>query len=299
MRLKLMMLAPALIGDISNRLQRFTDIAELEITGILENGRTTKSNEGAKIFQRTKELLRADTKRFVDAKKTPAEIQAMTLEAIETGGASAILLSSAPGAAGLAFDALLLSFVVSTWTAFETLAGDLWEEALNGHPHGLSALKGAKNAFSGFTKPVKQKLDSDQEQRQSPDQTISLSQVERHGFDLRMKMGSALRDDQRFDSLGGIRQAYARAFFEKNDGIRDAIRDKALDATSCIRNLIVHRSGIADLAYTEQSKFLDIPKLAVGESLKIDGEFVSTLIDEARKASIKLIVQIDDWAAKN
>ena len=39
-------------------------------------------------------------------------------------------------------ETLMLTQVVSVWTAFETLAGDLWEAALNAHPQGLSDLRG-------------------------------------------------------------------------------------------------------------------------------------------------------------
>lgn len=42
----------------------------------------------------------------------------------------------------LGLRAILVSQLTGMWTAFETLAGDLWEMALNVHPYGLSELKG-------------------------------------------------------------------------------------------------------------------------------------------------------------
>jgi hypothetical protein len=39
-------------------------------------------------------------------------------------------------------DASLGSMVTGAWTAFEILAGDLWEQAINAHPTGLAALAG-------------------------------------------------------------------------------------------------------------------------------------------------------------
>src|SRR5882724_8577934 len=39
-------------------------------------------------------------------------------------------------------DAILRGMVTGMWTAFEVLASDLWEAALNAHPAGLAELKG-------------------------------------------------------------------------------------------------------------------------------------------------------------
>ncbi len=41
-----------------------------------------------------------------------------------------------------AIEALLFSIVIGMWTVFETLAGDLWKQAVNASPSGLAALEG-------------------------------------------------------------------------------------------------------------------------------------------------------------
>ena len=45
-----------------------------------------------------------------------------------------------------AIEAVLSGMAIGTWTAFETLAGDLWVATLNAHPRDLDRLAGQENA---------------------------------------------------------------------------------------------------------------------------------------------------------
>ncbi len=113
-------------------------------------------------------------------------------------------------------------------------------------------------------------------------------------------MGTALRDDQRLDSLGGIRESYARAFSESFEAIQAAIMDKALDRLSVIRNLIVHRDGVADKTYVEALAFLDgLPKADEGHPIKLDGEVVTKILAAAFDATANLVHAVEDWALAN
>jgi hypothetical protein len=126
-------------------------------------------------------------------------------------------------------ETLMLTQVVSVWTAFETLAGDLWEAALNAHPQGLSDLRGNRTRKSNdisdtraeddeipdvSTAPDRQQGDQyDGDENDDDEETVATLPIprrllQRRGYDLRDKMGTALKHEFRFISLGGIRRAY-------------------------------------------------------------------------------------------
>ncbi len=55
---------------------------------------------------------------------------------------------------GNAIEAMLSSMVVGTWTAFETVAGDLWVATMNAHPRDLDRLKGEEKRISKEAKKL-------------------------------------------------------------------------------------------------------------------------------------------------
>ena len=66
-------------------------------------------------------------------------------------------------------------------------------------------------------------------------------------------MGTVQREQLELDSLKGIREAYSRAFdkpFEKD--IDESLADRDLDTLQAVRNLLVHRAGIADQKYLDR-----------------------------------------------
>ena len=127
----------------------------------------------------------------------------------------------------------LASHITATWTIFETLAGDLWEAAMNGHPSGLSDLHGKPSSSSG----------------QTEGKSIPLSQLEKYRYDLTDVMGTVLREKFNFTVLDSVRDAYSMAFHKHSKKIEAAIMDKSLDALNKVRNLIVHKAGIVDKRY--------------------------------------------------
>src|SRR5262249_47507032 len=99
----------------------------------------------------------------------------------------------------------------------------------------------------------------------------------------------------------GIRDAYSSAFSEKEKKARtadidSALADKALNALSAVRNLIVHKAGVADSEYAEKAKNAPTaPQLKQGDKLQLTGAICRTLIDDAVKSSIKVIKGVDSW----
>jgi hypothetical protein len=122
------------------------------------------------------------------------------------------------------FQGLLQSIVTQIWTAFEVLAGDLWESVLNEHPHGLAALDG-----------------KDESKKE-----IALNLLQRHHFDLSKLMGTILKPKYNFTALDSTRRAYFAAFAKDREEISSAITDTLLDALNLMRNLIVHKAAVID-----------------------------------------------------
>jgi len=89
-------------------------------------------------------------------------------------------------------------------------------------------------------------------------------------------MGSILRDKFAFTTLGGIREAYESAFYKKSDDIDEIILSDYFDQLSALRNVIVHKSAIADAEYVRKSADIPtLPKFKKGEKIQIDGKMVA------------------------
>ena len=131
--------------------------------------------------------------------------------------------------------ALLTSQVTGTWTAFEVLAGDLWESALNCRPRKLASLSAARG----------ERTNDDKSQ---PSTSIQLNLLSKYGFDVRDKMGTILREKLSFGVLDKIRESYRKAFGggDVSDVIASGRSPDPLNTLSFVRNVIVHRAGIAD-----------------------------------------------------
>jgi hypothetical protein len=179
---------------------------------------------------------------------------------------------------------MLASHITATWTIFETLAGDLWEAAINGHPSGLSGLHGKKR--------------SSRSQRE--EKSIPLSQVERFRYDLTGCMGTILKDKFNFTVLDDIRDAYSAAFHKNDKEIDTALSDKSLDALNAVRNLIVHRAAIIDKRYRDQTKNLPLaPKGRIGERISLDGATVTGLLGAGLDRCNALIFAVNDWLERH
>jgi hypothetical protein len=171
---------------------------------------------------------------------------------------------------------LLEAEIAAVWTAFETLSGDLWEESLNSHPRGLSDLKGKE-------RPSKIKSAGQSAK------TISETAIDDG-------MGSRLRSHFHFSGLGGIRTAYQCAFHERCGAINQALNNSALDVLSAVRNLLVHKVGICDDKYLALSNSINtLPKLEIGQQLKLDGGSAARFTGPAIACATDLLLAVDKW----
>jgi hypothetical protein len=156
---------------------------------------------------------------------------------------------------------LMVLQVVSAWTAFETLAGDLWEAALNLHPQILALLRGTSGRIEKQARTKGQcesrevpgdegegdTDDGDEDKASGRKASLeAINRLTKGAYDLSGMMGTLLRREFSFRSLYGIRTAYSCAFDQRKrkaqvKAIDAALSDLSLYALSRVRNLIVHR----------------------------------------------------------
>ena len=191
-------------------------------------------------------------------------------------------------------DAIFVSCITGTWTAFETMAGDLWEAALNAHPDRLANLKGRNRCKAQYNdnEAMQPRYSVDSKQ-------LSLDAIAKHGWSTDRMMGTILKQRYSFATLYGIRTAYSEAFSKNYNNIDEVICSELLDALSVLRNVIVHKSSIADQEYVVRSARISrLPHAVVGEKIAIDGNFVASIIDGTFCLSMSLLEAVDKWIAK-
>ncbi|WP_194465296.1 hypothetical protein [Bradyrhizobium sp. CCBAU 53340] len=286
---RFMMSLPTSIVSAMALTQRCHDLAEFQVTGQL--GNTLTEDENIKAALIAKEMLDKERNRNEELRQTPGWDGHVLDYHLNAARSLSSFADTPIGAYG--FIPLLSGCITGTWTAIETMLADLWEAALNAHPRTLASLNG------------KPKKDADKNQYDKnpsdQDKKLDLNVVAKHGFDLRVHMGSILRSARRFEfaRLSGAREAYMRAFSEKSSRVETAIANKSMDALSAVRNALLHRAAVADDEYVRQQKFLAIPKADKGERIRLDGQNTSDLIRPAIASSRSLMIAVDDWIREN
>jgi hypothetical protein len=199
------------------------------------------------------------------------------------------------------FEAVLFNAIVGCWTAFEAMASDLWEAALNVHPSGLAELKGTP-----WLKESQVASESDEDQKENTAKTkhVNLTDLQRWRYAVSRHMGSILKIKFNFNLLAGIKNAYTVAWWEKGDQdkIKAILEHPDLDLLQAIRNLLVHKGGIVDQRLLSRitgkmNKQID-PRFAearLHEPLVIDGSTVSHSICFIIKLSTNLMHFVDSW----
>ena len=298
-RINWMILTPSLVGDLTLHIQLCFDLARWRVTG--ELGTESLPADHPQFQQVTalaNEFFQRSTQHLVSGIGTP-EHEQNVLNAIDQGTQPVEMLATEGSPSRQGIEALLSSCIIGIWTAFETMAGDLWQTAVNLHPRTLAELKGArKRLLKGVDDDAPSSDDRDDPDRRNK-RSVPLNDILRYEYDIRDKMGTVLRNSLRFDYLTGIREAYALAFSKKFDAIDAILKHESFDALSSIRNLIVHRSSIVDSTYEQRTKYLKIPIAPLGSQICLDGETVRDLMQSVIVCSLHLIVAVDDWVASN
>jgi hypothetical protein len=194
-----------------------------------------------------------------------------------------------------AVDGLLPSVILSAWTAFEVLAGDLWEAAVNEHPAKLSQLRGNKLNDWGVGREA---VRGEEQSRNGIDEgkSISLQRLASVEFKINDKMGTLLRDKVSFTKLWEIRRSYCSAFSKDYKEISTALSDKAFDHLAAVRNALVHKGGKADGEFRKNvTRSARLSSVSLGEIIPIDGELVSELVSPVVLRCIDLVEAVGKW----
>jgi hypothetical protein len=113
-------------------------------------------------------------------------------------------------------------------------------------------------------------------------------------------MGTVLKEKFNFTVLNSIRDAYSMAFHNHGEKIQAAISDQSLDALNAARNLIVHKAGVIDRRYYNETKNLTLaPKGQIGERISLDGQIVATLVNTGLERCNGLILAVDEWLLRH
>lgn len=175
-------------------------------------------------------------------------------------------------------DALFASVVLGSWTAFECLAADLWSIGVDHGPKEVAARLAISN------------------QLQKHDENITAKTVHTTENDPRFQYGSWLLEVGKvsFQKLELIKLYYSIAFGEEYKKLFTDTADGYIGALSCVRNALIHRSGIADKKFVERAQqFPELRIIKAGDLVLLDGEFVKKLRSAAAEVGWELISRMD------
>ncbi|HSZ59668.1 MAG TPA: hypothetical protein VK797_28755 [Tepidisphaeraceae bacterium] len=185
-------------------------------------------------------------------------------EAIERGHRSlADWMKFHPKDVAAGIEAVLSAQIIGAWSAFETLAGDLWETIILNEPKTFAALKQKSHGIAKAKTPLSKSDEVD-----------------------------ILRDEVSFNSPWGTRAAYKK--LGNAGAILRGLSSKRIDALNIIRNVIAHHAGKIDKRYFDRAASVRFaPKLKRGRKFPLTGEVCSTRINAVIARALSLVHQVD------
>ena len=196
--------------------------------------------------------------------------------------------------------AAFCSQLTSAWTAWETLATDLWEAAINYHPATLAKLSGKRERISKLA-GSKSRDDTEEGRelsaREFEPRLADFETITQGTFNASALMGTLLKKECKFQTLAGIRRAYSAAFSNDWGSIDAALSNRSLDKLNLVRNLILHKAGVMDAKFAEQSATIPDWKIEkqMNDPIPLDGKIVQELINPVFQLGIDLIYAVDKW----
>jgi hypothetical protein len=183
------------------------------------------------------------------------------------------------------FSGLLAAQVIGAWTAFETMATDLWIEVVNRRP----AILGERLASAPDS----------ENPRTGKGKSIPFDELQKHQFDLRAHMGDAMAYKFHFSKFEDLKHAYS-TIFDGEDSVLKHLADSALWVVNAVRNLLVHRGGIVDQAFLRKVKSNpELSALKAGDEMPLDGKMTAEMTGTCIGASTGLLSEIDQWLVGN
>jgi hypothetical protein len=175
---------------------------------------------------------------------------------------------------------MMYAQLVLAWSAFESLAGDLWEAAINVRPDMLATRLNTTLTF-------------DQIRRATSGAGCT-------PYNLSGKIGTAMALSEDFISLDKIRTKYKTIFKKSSAEINKILSHTSLDALSALRNVIVHNGAKADADYQEDRKkaYKRLVNTALGRTVHVDGRVVKRILSPVHKCGFDLINAVSLWLTR-
>ena len=189
------------------------------------------------------------------------------------------------GLKGQGLQSILSGVITASWSAFEVLAGDLWEVFLNQRPRlAIMALGAEKNAATGDRVTIPQRL------------------FWESGFNFAESMGRVARESRRWDFArrDDAERAYRAVLPKQRRQIAAIFQETSLKWLAATRNTILHNASIADSQFLKLvAAHPTLSLLGVGDTLPIDGALAGELSAAAFVQAKSLIILIDTWLTQN
>jgi len=204
-----------------------------------------------------------------------------------------LMLTKLPKELDSGFQLVICSIVVGAWTAFESLAEDLWVAALNARPRlALMAMDAEiKDATTG----------SDDEKKRRITFPLPVWKITQKGFNLGKQMGDLLRNWQwDFSQRGAALKAYRKTFPKFKTDLDAIFLSKDLKWLIAARNVIVHNGGLIDQQFADEAKEHPQFRIArVGQPIPIDAGIAYGFTMTVVKSGLSLLDLVDSWLKNN
>jgi hypothetical protein len=250
-------------------------------------------------LQQNWNLAGGDSVRFDELQNTGRELEeAEAVQVRELADKIVVLAESSETTRGSpvhkGLESLLAATVTGAWTAFETVAVDLWEAALNERPRlGFLALN---------IEPRPDDTPDEEGRKRRAKVWFPAWMLLEPNFDIRTGMGTALvyMKNWDFSRRDDAATAYKKAFRDDTSVIEEVFKNKELGWLAAARNAIVHNAGLADREFVKLvSGHPQWGLLEIGHRIPMDGEVVGTLAASAFAQGKRLIAFVDKWLADN
>ncbi len=196
----------------------------------------------------------------------------------------------ATGGAVLGAYSMLSAIAIGAWTAFEALAGDLWEDALNGYPIlGARALNAEPDLDNDS--------DEEAEKKRKVKFTVPVWMLESYDYNLKHVQGTILRTVRQWDfaKREKAHDAYRKTFCHGKDDPRQQtlsgiFEDAKLRWLGALRNVLVHHGGRATDEFLRSTKGHAVfAKVGQGEQVPLDGKIVADLVENSIQCGMRLV----------
>jgi hypothetical protein len=189
-------------------------------------------------------------------------------------------------------ESILSAMIISAWTAFEVLAGDLWVAALNSRPRlGFAAINADPAPIPGESEP---------ERRKRARITMPSELLLKPGFDHTKSMGTVLREKFVFTNRHSTEEAYSKVFKRDRAKIESVFGEQRLNWLAELRHVIVHKAALADDDFLRGTSTHPVfRQLHESDEVPIDGTIVAELATAAITQGIALLDFVDQWLKNN